>query len=49
MEMGTHNHEYITDLLGSGGFIAIAMFMHKLTKVVDLVRPKKEVTIMEYS
>ena len=39
----------VIDLLESNGFIAIMVFIDKLTKMVHLFRCKKEVTAMEYA
>ena len=39
----------ITDLPESNGFIAIVVFMDKLTKMVHLSSWEKEVTTMEYA
>ena len=39
--------DLVTDLSESNGYIAIAVFVDKLTKMVHLVYCKKEVTAME--
>ena len=41
--------DLITDLPESTGFMAIAVFVDKLTKMVHLVGCKKEVIAMEYA
>ena len=41
--------DLVTDLPESNGFTAIVVFMDKLTKMVHLVRCKKEVIAMEYA
>ena len=41
--------DLVTDLLESNRFTAIVVFVDKLTKMVHLVRCKKEVTAMEYA
>ena len=41
--------DLVTDLLASGGFTAIVVFIDKLTKMVHLTRYKKEITAMEYA
>ena len=41
--------DLITDLPESNGFIAIVVFVDKLTKMVHLVGGTKEVTTMEYA
>ena len=40
--------DLVTDLPESGGFMAIAVFVDKLTKMVHFSRTSKEVTAMEY-
>ena len=39
----------VIDLPEPNGFMAIVVFMDKLTKIVHLARCKKEVTAMEYA
>ena len=41
--------DLVTDLLESNGFMAIVVFIEKLTKMVHLVGCRKEVTAMEYA
>ena len=41
--------DLVTDLPESGGFMAIAVFVDKLTKMVHFSRTSKEVTAMEYA
>ena len=41
--------DLVTDLLESGGFTAIAVFIDKLTKMVHFFGTSKEVTTMEYA
>ena len=41
--------DLVTNLLESGGFMAIAVFVDKLTKMVHFSRTSKEVTVMEYA
>ena len=41
--------DLVTDLLESNGFMAIVVFVDKLTKMVHLVGCKKEVTTLEYA
>ena len=40
--------DLVTDLPESNGFMAIIIFVDKLTKMVHLIGCKKEVTTMEY-
>ena len=41
--------DLVIDLPESNGFLAIVVFIDKLTKMVHLARCKKEVTTMEYA
>ena len=41
--------DLVTGILESNGFMAIVVFIDKLTKMVHLARCKKEVTTMEYA
>ena len=41
--------DLVIDLLESGGFTAIVVFIDKLTKMVHFSGTSKEVTVMEYS
>ena len=41
--------DLVIDLLESNGYMAIAVFMDKLTKMVHLAPCTKEVTAMEYA
>ena len=41
--------DLVIDLLESNGFMAIVVFVDKLTKMVHLAGCKKEVTTMEYA
>ena len=41
--------DLVTDLPESNGYMAIAVFMDKLTKMVHLAPCTKEVTAMEYA
>ena len=41
--------DLVIDLPKSNGFMAIAVFVDKLTKMVHLAGCKKEVTAMEYA
>ena len=41
--------DLVTDLLESGGFTAIAIFVNKLTEMVHSAGTSKEVTAMEYA
>ena len=41
--------DLVIELPESNGFIAIVIFIDKLTKMVHLVGCKKEVTAMEYA
>ena len=41
--------DLVTDLLESSGFMAIEVFVNKLTKMAHLARYKKEVIALEYA
>ena len=43
------NKDLVTELPNSNGFMAIVVFINKLTKIVHLARCKKDVIAMEYA
>ena len=47
--MGAYTTDLVTDLPGSNGYTAIAIFVDKLMKMVHLAPCTKEVTAMEYA